>query len=45
MGGPDARERARELFREDPDIASRRGVLQERIARLEEIRGRLYSFR
>ncbi|KAK0220838.1 P-loop containing nucleoside triphosphate hydrolase protein [Armillaria nabsnona] len=45
MGGPDARERARELFREDPVIASRRGVLQDRIARLEEIRRRLYSFR
>ncbi|KAK0214373.1 P-loop containing nucleoside triphosphate hydrolase protein [Armillaria fumosa] len=45
MGGPNAHERARELFREDPDIASRRSVLQERIARLEEIRGRLYSFR
>ncbi|KAK0476320.1 P-loop containing nucleoside triphosphate hydrolase protein [Armillaria novae-zelandiae] len=45
MGGPNAHERARELFREDPVIASRRSVLQERIARLEEIRGRLYSFR
>ncbi|SJL16534.1 uncharacterized protein ARMOST_20060 [Armillaria ostoyae] len=45
MGGPDARERARELFREDPVIASRREILKDRIARLEEIRRRLYSFR
>ncbi|KAK0441268.1 uncharacterized protein EV420DRAFT_1730365 [Desarmillaria tabescens] len=45
MGGSDALERARDLLREDPAIASRRIILQDRIARLEEIRSRLYAFR
>ncbi|KAK0200154.1 P-loop containing nucleoside triphosphate hydrolase protein [Desarmillaria ectypa] len=44
MGGPDASERTEELLREDPAIASRRIVLKDRIARLEEIRSRLYAF-
>ncbi|KAG7441691.1 P-loop containing nucleoside triphosphate hydrolase protein [Guyanagaster necrorhizus] len=44
MGGPDARERARELLREDPVIAMRRDVLKDRIERLEEIRRKIYAF-
>ncbi|KAK0439518.1 P-loop containing nucleoside triphosphate hydrolase protein [Desarmillaria tabescens] len=45
MGGSNASERAKELLTEDPEIALRRSVLQERIARLEEIKRRLYAFR
>ncbi|KAK0200177.1 P-loop containing nucleoside triphosphate hydrolase protein [Desarmillaria ectypa] len=44
MGGPGASERAKELLSEDPEIALRRSALQDRIARLEEIRRRLYAF-
>ncbi|KAK0443664.1 P-loop containing nucleoside triphosphate hydrolase protein [Desarmillaria tabescens] len=44
MGGQNASERAKELLTEDPEIAMRRNVLQERIARLEEIKRRLYAF-
>ncbi|KAK0220837.1 P-loop containing nucleoside triphosphate hydrolase protein [Armillaria nabsnona] len=45
MGLPDANQRAREMFREDPAIASRRDILNDRIARLEEIKKKLYAFR
>ncbi|KAK0441222.1 uncharacterized protein EV420DRAFT_1315586 [Desarmillaria tabescens] len=45
IGGPDASERAKELLREDPAIASRRNVLKDRITRLEEIRNKLYAFK
>ncbi|PBK68045.1 hypothetical protein ARMSODRAFT_292786 [Armillaria solidipes] len=45
MGTSDASQRAREMLREDPAIASRREILKDRIARLEEIKKKLYAFR
>ncbi|KAK0214372.1 P-loop containing nucleoside triphosphate hydrolase protein [Armillaria fumosa] len=45
MGRPDGSQRAKEMLREDPAIASRRQILKDRIARLEEIRKKLYAFR
>ncbi|KAK0501905.1 P-loop containing nucleoside triphosphate hydrolase protein [Armillaria luteobubalina] len=44
MGRPDGSQRAREMLREDPVIASRRKILDDRIARLEEIKKKLYAF-
>ncbi|SJL16535.1 uncharacterized protein ARMOST_20061 [Armillaria ostoyae] len=44
MGTSDASQRAREMLREDPAIASRREILKDRIARLEEIKKKLYAF-
>ncbi|PBK94334.1 hypothetical protein ARMGADRAFT_90464 [Armillaria gallica] len=45
MGRADGSQRAREMLREDPAIASRREILKDRIARLEEIKNKLYAFR
>ncbi|KAK0476319.1 P-loop containing nucleoside triphosphate hydrolase protein [Armillaria novae-zelandiae] len=45
MGRPDGSQRAREMLREDPAITSKRKILTERIARLEEIKNKLSAFR
>lgn len=45
MGRADGSQRAREMLREDPAIASRREILKDRIMRLEEIKNKLYAFR